>query len=194
MSRPLHHRPLHRSALHRRFAAVCAAWLAAATLAPPTAAELWVEQEEEGGGVVDGADFSYRYYLDQMRRFPDRLGIICVNAYELDKSGRHDQSFLLFNECAERGNPPAMIYLSLMHELGLGTPPDLGKAADWLRRAAETGYSTAQYHYGKALLSGRGVAADPAQARVWLSRAAAQGDRDAARLLGGPPAGAVPGE
>lgn len=185
MSRRLHH------SRHGRLAAVCAVWLAAAAFASPAArAELWVEQEEEGGGVVDGADFSYRYYLDQMRRFPDRLGIICVNAYELDKSGRHDQSFLLFNECAERGNPPAMIYLSLMHELGLGTPPDLGKAADWLRRAAATGYSTAQYHYGQALLSGRGVAADPAQARLWLSRAAAQGDRDAVRVLRGLPAGA----
>lgn len=178
--------------LNRRLAAVCAAWLGAAAFAPPAAAELWAEQEEEGGGVVDGADFSHRYYLDQMRRFPDRLGMICVNAYELDKSGRHDQSFLLFSECAERGNPPAMIYLSLMHELGLGTPRDAAKAVDWLRRAAETGYSTGQYHYGAALLAGRGAAADPAQARVWLRRAAAQGDRDAARLLEGESAAAVP--
>lgn len=162
--------------------AVLLAVLAAA--APSSGrAELAVE-DDDGVGVVNPADFSYRYYLDQMQRFPDRLGIICVNAYELDKSGRHDQSFMLFSQCAERGNPPAMIYLSLMHELGLGTPRDAGKATDWLRRAAEAGYSVGQYHYGKALIHGRGVVADPARGRAWLERAAAQGDRDAARLLG----------
>lgn len=162
------------------FLAAAGLMLAAAIL--PVRAELAVEDEQDGG-VLNGADFSYRYYLDQMRRFPDRLGIICVNAYELDKSGRHDQSFLLFNECAGRGNPPAMIYLALMHELGLGTPADLAASAAWLRRAAETGYSVGQYHYGAALLRGRGTVRDPAAARAWLEKAAAQGDRDAARLL-----------
>ena len=157
--------------------------IAATVCAPaPARAEL-AEEDDNGVGVVNGADFSYRYYLDQMRRFPDRLGIICVNAYELDKTGRHDQSFMLFNECAERGNPPAMIYLSLMHELGLGTPRDPRKAVDWLRRAAETGYSVAQYHYGAALLTGQGGSPDRAAGKRWLEKAAAQGDRDAARLL-----------
>lgn len=172
---------MSRPAILSVLATFCFAALAAASFSPARA-ELAVE-EDYGFGVVNPADFSHRYYIEQMNRFPDRLGIICVNAYELDKSGRHDQSFMLFNQCAERGNPPAMIYLSLMHEMGMGTPRDPAKATDWLRRAAETGYSVGQYHYGVALLHGRGAPTDPTQARIWLERAAAQGDRDAARLL-----------
>lgn len=140
-------------------------------------------EEVTGDGVLNPSDFSWRYYLDQMRRFPDRIGIICVNAYELDKSGNHAQSFAFFSECARRGNAPSMIYLAHLIEHGLGTDADPAAAAGWLRRSAETGYSVGQYHYGLALLRGEGVAVDREGARHWLQLAAAQGDPDAAAAL-----------
>lgn len=166
-------------------ASASACFLATATTPRPAHAQFAVEEEEDDHGVLGGADFSFRYYKDALRRFPERAGIICVAAYELDKTGRHDQSIAFFRECARAGNPPAMIYLALMHELGLGTPVDPMAATDWLRRAAETGYSLGQYHYGMALLRGTGVTADAGAARLWLARAADQGDVDAAAALSG---------
>lgn len=156
--------------------------LAACALSGPVSAQFAVE-DDQGVGVTNAADFSYRYYLDQMDRFPERLGIICVSAYELDKTGHHDQSLMFFTECARRGNAPAMVYLSLLYEVGLGTAADPVAATDWLRRAAETGYAPGQYEYGLALLRGQGVGADRAAARHWFSLAAAQGDDDARRRL-----------
>jgi len=152
-------------------------------LTVPAAQAQFAIEDDQGIGVTGAADFSYRYYLEQMQRFPDRLGMICVAAYELDKTGLHDQSFMFFSECARRGNPASMIYLSLMYELGLGTAPDLDASTAWLKRSAEAGYSLGQYHYAMALLAGKGTPRDPAVAQLWLGRAAAQGDRDAAATL-----------
>lgn len=147
-------------------------------------AQLAVE-EVISGGVLNPTDTSWHYYLDQMKRFPDRLGFICVNGYELDKTGDHVGGLAFLSECSRRGNAPSMVYLADMLEAGRGS--DLGAdpvaAARWLRRAAESGYAVAQFHLGVALLLGRGVAADVAEARHWLRRAAAQGDADALALI-----------
>jgi hypothetical protein len=167
--------------IHRNLAALGLA--AGMALAVPTAQAQFAIEDDQGVGVTGAADFSYRYYLEQMQRFPDRLGMICVAAYELDKTGLHDQSFMFFSECARRGNPASMIYLSLMYELGLGTALDLEASTAWLKRSAEAGYSLGQYHYAMALLAGKGTPRDPAVAQLWLGRAAAQGDRDAAAAL-----------
>ena len=58
-------------------------------------------------------------------------------------------------------------------------------ATYWVRQAALRFYPTGQYHYGVALLEGRGTERDEAQGRFWLERAALGGDRDAATMLNG---------
>lgn len=147
-------------------------------------AQLSVE-EVISGGVLNPTDTSWHYYLDQMKRFPDRLGFICVNGYELDKTGDHVGGLAFLSECSQRGNAPSMVYLADMLEAGRGSDSgaDPVAAARWLRRAAESGYAVAQFHLGVALLLGRGVEADIPEARRWLRRAAAQGDADALALI-----------
>lgn len=164
----------------RAFAA--AVFLLATMSTAPCSAQL-AQEDADADGVLDPVDFSFRYYIDHMNRFPDRVGIICVNAYWLDKTGDHEAALAFFNECAKRGNPPSMIYLSNMYELGHGVPVDLSKSTGWLKRAAETGYAVGQYHYGMALLQGKGVGRDVNAGKAWLRKAAAQGDDDARAAL-----------
>jgi TPR repeat protein len=76
-----------------------------------------------------------------------------------------------------------MINLAVIYDLGLGTPPDPVKSTEWLRQAAETNYSAAQYDYGLALLRGHGVPRDETLGREWIAKAAAQGDSDALKFL-----------
>lgn len=148
----------------------------------PCRAQLAQEDADEIG-VLNPADFSWRYYIDQMNRFPDRIGIICVNAYWLDKTGDHAGSLRFFKECAGRGNPPSMIYLSTFYEYGNGTSRDLAEATRWLRRAADAGYALGEFHYGVALLRGRGVPRDVENGKAWIGKAAAQKDRDAIAFI-----------
>lgn len=150
--------------------------------AAPARAEFALEDEQDGG-ILNPADFSFRAYREAMNRFPDRVGMICVHAYELDKAGRYDQSLEFFTECARHGNPPAMLFLSYMYDEGHGVPRDPVTSTGWIRKAAEAGYQTGQYHYGMALLNGYGTATDIKGAKLWLERAAEQGDVDAARVL-----------
>jgi TPR repeat protein len=152
------------------------------TLSGAARAQLAVE-EADGDGILNPSDFSWRYYVDQMNRFPDRLGIICVNGYELDKTGDHVGGLAFMKECARRGNAQSMIYVAIMIESGHGTPVNLAEAAAWLRRAAEMGYTLGQYQYGVALLLGRGVPQSDSLAQVWLAKAAAQGESDAIALI-----------
>lgn len=161
--------------------ALTAAWLVAGSAAPGHA-QLAIEDEQDGG-ILNPIDFSYRAYLDTMTRFPDRVGIVCGNAYLLDKAAKYDEAFPFFTECAKRGNPPSMVYLSYMYDHGRGTPVDPAASTYWVKRAAEAGYQTGQYHYGLALLNGYGTATDVRAAKLWLERAAEQGDVDAARVL-----------
>lgn len=160
-----------------------AAGLLAALAIGPASAQLSVDVPS-GDGYVNPSDTSWRYYLEQMDRFPDRIGFVCMNGYELNKTGDHRDGLMFMTECARRGNAPSMIYLAQMYTDGLGVPRDPRLAAAWLKRAADKGYSVAQYHYGVALLLGEGVDRDHVAARDWLQRAAGQGDEDARALIG----------
>jgi hypothetical protein len=156
--------------------------IGAILLAAPLHAEFGVEHPDEVG-VTNPSDFSWRAYREAMDRFPERIGIICHNAYELDKAGDHKDAFMFFSECAERGNPPSMINLAQFYDMGWGVPVSAEQSTAWLRRAAERDYSAAQYEYGLALLRGHGCVRDESQARLWIEKAAAQGDRDAIALM-----------
>ncbi|MEX2616349.1 MAG: tetratricopeptide repeat protein [Alphaproteobacteria bacterium] len=90
----------------------------------------------------------------------------------------------VFGPLAAQGNGDAQFMLGVMHENGLGVPQDMGAAASWYLKAAETGVASAQYNIGVFYQLGTGVIVDPASARHWLSRAAEQGHHRAQNNLG----------
>lgn len=60
----------------------------------------------------------------------------------------------------------------------------LASVATHYRSAAEQGHSAAQFRYGLALMSGRGVPQNPHEAESWLRRAALGGETLAAAVVG----------
>jgi len=142
------------------------------------------KEDADENGVLNPIDFSYRFYLDEMNRFPERIGIICGHAYEVHKTGRHDEALMFLKECARRGNPPSMVLIAEIYDSGGGDiKRDPEKATQYVRQAAELGWSSAQYLYGVALIEGHGIPKDAAAGEEWLKKAAAQGDKDATALL-----------
>jgi len=61
---------------------------------------------------------------------------------------------------------------------------DYTQAVVWFRKAAEQGYSNAQFYLGYCYYCGRGVSEDNTQAVVWFRKAAEQGYSDAQYHLG----------
>ena len=146
-------------------------------LSQASLAQFAQEEVDKAGGVLNPSDFSWHYYLDQMKRFPDRIGIICYNAYIVEKAGLHQEGFQFFSECAERGSTSAMIQMSLYYDQGfyhqgLLVEPDPRKSTLWLQRAARAGHPWAQLHYGRRLLSGHGIDKQEVEGRAWISKAA----------------------
>ena len=141
------------------------------------------DEDVDAYGVRNGMDFSWRYYHEQMQRFPDRLGIICYNAYLLDKVGLHKEGEQFMLRCAEQGSTSAMIYLALLYEQGFVGKPDPARATRWIKLAAKQGNPVAQYHYGMALMKGKGIKTNPSEARKWLRLSAEQGEIEAINYL-----------
>jgi TPR repeat protein len=69
-----------------------------------------------------------------------------------------------------------------MYQSGKGVPQDYAEAANWYRKAAEQGLSTAQTNLGNLYSGGRGVPLDRVHAYMWLSLAAARGDPNAEKI------------
>ena len=149
----------------------------------PTLAQFYPEQKDEYGGVLNPSNFSQEYYFEQMKRFPDRIGIICYNAYLVEKAGRHEDGFHFYNECAQRGNSAAMFNLSLFYERGAGVERNLEQARYWLKRAAQAGFSPAQFQLGMALKKESANQEQLAEANHWINAAAAQGESNAVAYL-----------
>lgn len=117
-----------------------------------------------------------RYYLEQLDRLPDRLGLICWAAYEVHKEGKHDSAMTLVNACADRGLVASMLMLANLYQNGMLNVGENAKvSALWLKRAAATGDSRGQYYYGLALLRGYGQRQNEALGKQWIALAARQG-------------------
>lgn len=129
-------------------------------------------------------DLSYHGYADR-REHP----FACQMAYYADKTGDHPSAIAILEDCIAKGNVWSMIWMAMLHENGQGVPKSLEASAALMERAASmrdpAGYaSLARYHWGMALLEGRGVARDEAAAARWLRLAAAEGVPEAAEALG----------
>lgn len=99
------------------------------------------------------------------------------------KMAHYESARRIWEALAARGNGEAAFNLGLLHEDGLGVPPDMSKALGWYEAGAQAGSGKAQYRLGLLYASGGRVPANPERAQRWLTAAAAQGDADAARLL-----------
>jgi hypothetical protein len=91
-------------------------------------------------------------------------------------------------KAAEAGLPAALYVLGVMSERGLGATRNEGAAAEFYRRAAEKGHRSGQARWGKALMYGFGVDANPSDGETWLRRAALAGDPEAAAAISMRPA------
>ena len=140
-------------------------------------------------GAEDTSELSYQRFADEQG--PEHP-LYCMYGYFASKTGDHATAHRILNRCVESAqNPAAMIYLSFFYEEGIGTEPDRAKARALVLRAAQQGYSLAQYLLGSGLLEEAETEDDRREALAWLERAAAQGDEDARALLEG--AGAAGG-
>ena len=117
----------------------------------------------------------------------DRASVEAVQslkAYAAYKTGDYETAHARWLPLAEGGNTSAMINLANLYEQGKGVPRNAGKAAEWLRRAAELGDPRAQLDLGLAYEKGLGVERQPRTAAEWFRRAAEQDDATAQFNLG----------
>lgn len=128
---------------------------------------------------VTGNELSY----DSMISSHNQLK--CLYGYAAEKTGDHAAALAIFNDCVDRFDSVyAMIWLAQMYETGVAVEKNLAKATALMKRGANTddaaGYSSlAKYHYGVALIEGRGVIADRQQGIAWLKKASLEGVSDA---------------
>ena len=69
-----------------------------------------------------------------------------------------------------------------MYVKGQGVPQDYAEAFKWYKKAAEQGYSRAQFFLGSMYDKGEGVPSDYVMAYMWANLAAAQGEETASEL------------
>ena len=84
---------------------------------------------------------------------------------------------------AELGDAEAQYNLGVMYDQGASVDQDLGKAANWYRKAAEQGFMDAQTNLGMMYYRGEGVPGDRTEAARWFQLAADKGDAEATTLL-----------
>ena len=90
----------------------------------------------------------------------------------------------LLESAAAAGLITAHYLLALIAESGAGGEADFPLAAKYYRTGAEAGHGPSQLRYGLALLTGRGVQADPFEGESWLRRAGLAGEALAAAVVG----------
>jgi TPR repeat protein len=108
---------------------------------------------------------------------------ILGGGYQSYLKGDYQAAYEEWLPLAELGDAEAQYNLGVMHDEGAGIEQDLGRAADWYRKAAEQGFVDAQINLAMMYYHGQGFARNHAEAAKWFERAARQGDREAAAYL-----------
>ncbi len=117
------------------------------------------------------------------------LGICYDSYYQFLKVKQNKQKALDYYLLAlEHGLPEANQYIAFTYQ-ELGRPE---KAAAYFKQAADMGNQRCQVEYGRILLEGRGVKADPQASIPYLEKAARHGDAEAQLLLADCYSGAYP--
>lgn len=110
-----------------------------------------------------------------------KLGWALLLLADPAKSGRVRA---LLADAASAGIASAYYTLGALDDGADATADQLASAAEHYRAAAELGHRAAQFHFGLALLHGRGVRPDPQAGETWLRRAALGGEPLAAAVVG----------
>ena len=79
---------------------------------------------------------------------------------------------------AQAGDAKAQFDLAQAYFEGNGTPKDLDKGLEWLRKSASQGYAGAEVTLGYLYQNGVQVPKDPHEAARWYRKAARQSDKD----------------
>lgn len=108
---------------------------------------------------------------------------ILGGGYQSYLKGDYQAAFDEWLPLAELGDVEAQYNLGVMYDQGTGMEKDLGKAAEWYRKAAEQGFVDAQANLGMMYYHGQGVSRDLEEAARWLQLAADRGDTEAKALL-----------
>lgn len=135
----------------------------------------------EGGGTLNPEEMTMSAVMENIQRGHTDM-TTCAAGYLITKSGRHTVARELFEICAEAGYTGAMTWMSQLDNNGLGGEYDPDAAANWDRRAAETGDPVGQFNLGMNMLRGHGIARDEIHGRKLIDKAAAAGLPIAQRL------------
>jgi TPR repeat protein len=101
------------------------------------------------------------------------LGLMALDGRGLAKDQAQGRAWL--EAAAAKGEPVASYNVALLN-LSTGSPTDLPRAVELLRKAAEAEIGDAQHGLGVLYLQGRGVTRNPAEAARWFQRAARNGN------------------
>ncbi len=142
-----------------------------------------VETIEDQYGETNPEELSMKSYIKNMNRNLKRgHDFVCSLGYLATKSGNHEDAVKIFRKCAEHGNDGSKVWMSYMHQNGFGVKKDAELSTEWVKDAAENGYSVGQFNYGLALINGYGVKRDPKAGKMMINKAAEQGDTHAKEL------------
>lgn len=126
------------------------------------AAMVWLERAVEAGDIGAQANFASMLYEGRpwLSRDRDRACRIFEDLVDVEGVGSVSSYYLGL--------------ATLRGECGLEKDP--GRAAEWIRRAAEGGVLDATRDYARLLDSGTGLQQDRTEALAWYERAAERGD------------------
>ena len=102
------------------------------------------------------------------------LSLVFIKAFAEDAT---PEQFKEWKAKAERGDAVAQYNIGVCYSNGIGgVIKDKIESAKWIRIAAESGHSQAQYILGNDYANGRGVTKDPIEAIKWYKKSAIQGN------------------
>lgn len=78
-------------------------------------------------------------------------------------------------DLAAQGDKQAILDMGIMHERGIGTPVNFGKALEWYRKAANAGLAEGYYNTAVCYEIGMGTAVEPGRALANYEKAASMG-------------------
>ena len=135
------------------------------------------------GKESTGNDLSYENYIDSHKP------IKCLYGYVAEKTGDHESAIKIFEDCIKRWDSVySMIWLAQIYESGIGVPKNLPYATALMKRGAQTndtaGYSSlAKFHYGVALVEGKGTKENKEEGIKWLKESFSEGIAEAGDYL-----------
>ncbi len=143
-------------------------------------------QSEDEYGITNPEELSMNYYVKNMNRNLARgHDFVCSLGYFATKSGDHERALKIFRKCSREGNEGTKIWMSYMHQNGYGVKKDPKASTEWVKKAADNGYSIGKFNYGLALLKGYGVKRNLEAGKALIDEMAAEGDVHAIELKEG---------